>query len=464
MDNKIVILIVLSSLLCVMYMCLTTSQKIVENFEGEELGRELEKAIDKTESDENAMQNTLEKNKNDLDNLICSETQTYFNIDSTYVNTKDNIITDAGKVYVKPKTIKGIYDHGMQSCVSPDETYKKNLHCQTLMMSNCVDGFGLISNSVGENELLGGEEACRFKYCSAFCADIKECWKYDSNNDEIQKIRYNTGCTDEKYNQTKPDDCFEDPKDANCPERKFYNYMSNDLTNRIYDNNYTVNKQKVGDITMKCVYQTDVVEKQFASYDEAAQYCSLPLTTTCHYLSNNIYDRVEHRLEKASCSYNSNQGCLSDLDDSHCDFTKPYFTLSNSEYVGTQQIDSFEMVDVPTELIDINSRQKKCDVSARYIYDNDLLDTVTCEEQTRQCYNLQNDVVQTMYGRKDPVYDKCVYDNCFSFEASSNANEQRRVENIEIERNNEMARNIIGQVNAIQDIIDEERNVSEDNE
>ena len=45
MDNKIVILIVLSSLLCVMYMCLTTSQKIVENFEGEELGRELEKAM-----------------------------------------------------------------------------------------------------------------------------------------------------------------------------------------------------------------------------------------------------------------------------------------------------------------------------------------------------------------------------------------------------------------------------------
>ena len=76
MDNKIVILIVLSSLLCVMYMCLTTSQKIVENFEGEELGRELEKAIDKTESDENAMQNTLEKNKNDLDNLICTETKT----------------------------------------------------------------------------------------------------------------------------------------------------------------------------------------------------------------------------------------------------------------------------------------------------------------------------------------------------------------------------------------------------
>ena len=155
---------------------------------------------------------------------------------------------------------------------------------------------------------------------------------------------------------------------------------------------------------------------------------------------------------------------MSDLDDSHCDFTKPYFTLSNSEYVGTQQIDSFEMVDVPTELIDINSRQKKCDVSARYIYDNDLLDTLTCEEQTRQCYNLQNDVVQTMYGRKDPVYDKCVYDNCFSFEASSNANEQRRVENIEIERNNEMARKVIDQVNAIQDIIDEERNVSEENE
>ena len=57
-----------------------------------------------------------------------------------------------------------------------------------------------------------------------------------------------------------------------------------------------------------------------------------------------------------------------------------------------------------------------------------------------------------------------MYDNCFSFEASSNANEQRRVENIEIERNNEMARKVIEQVNAIKDIIDEERNVSEDNE
>jgi hypothetical protein len=129
--------------------------------------------------------------------------------------------------------------------------------------------------------------------------------------------------------------------------------------------------------------------------------------------------------------------------------------MTGSEYVGTQKIDSFDKIEVPTELIDINSRQKKCDVSARYIYDNDLIESLSCEEQVSQCYNLENDVVQTMYGRTDPINDKCIYENCFSFEASSNANEQRRLENIEIERNNEIAQKIIEQADKMQTMITE---------
>ena len=140
--------------------------------------------------------------------------------------------------------------------------------------------------------------------------------------------------------------------------------------------------------------------------------------------------------------------------------------MTGSEYVGTQKIDSYDKIEVPTELIDINSRQKKCDVSAKYIYDNDLMDSLSCEEQVAQCYNLENDVVQTMYGRTDPMNDKCIYENCFSFEASSNANEQRRLENIEIEKNNEIAQRIIAQADKMQSMITEaeERNNITDEE
>ena len=124
--------------------------------------------------------------------------------------------------------------------------------------------------------------------------------------------------------------------------------------------------------------------------------------------------------------------------------------MTGTEYVGTQKIDTFESIDVPTELIDTNSRQKICDVSSKYIYDNDLIETLSCEEQVSQCFNLENDVVETIHAKKDPVYDKCIYDNCFSYEASSNANEQRGSENLEIEKNNEMALEYIDKINKIQ--------------
>lgn len=464
MDCETLLFFVLIIIL-VVCVCMSFSKQTigVENFVDKELSDALDTAIEKSRIDENTQMQKLNKNLFDVDNTICEENNIYYNIDDSYVNSKENITTTEGKLYVVPKTKKGIYNENVSSCVSPDENYKRSLQCGTLMMSNCVDDFGLISNSPGQNALLGDKDACLFKYCRAFCADIKKCWKYDSNQDVIRHMKYNTNCTDDKFNESKPSDCYENPLEASCPDRNFYNYNSNDLTNTIYENKYDVSRQQIDNETIQCIYKTDNLEKKFTTFDEAAEFCSYPSTSTCHYLSNNIYTQENHRLEKASCSYNSNIDCISDLNDSYCDFTKPYFSLSGSEYVGTQKIDSFDKVDIPTELIEINARQKKCDVSARYIYDNDLIDSLSCEEQVSDCYNLENDVVQSIYGRKDPAANKCIFDNCFSFEASSNANEQRRLENIEIERNNAMASSIIEKVDSIQAMIDSaENNVDEE--
>tara|TARA_Y100000389_G_scaffold41693_1_gene36391 strand:+ start:113 stop:1501 length:1389 start_codon:yes stop_codon:yes gene_type:complete len=455
MDSKTFKVLFFCILFIIVSIYIAKKTKSIEKFEGGEFSEKLDAAIVKTESDEKTQTNSLKNSIYDVNNQICEETSTYYNIDDSYVNTKENITTKSGNLYVKPKTKKGIYNSDLDACISPDKEYNRTLQCNTLMMSNCVDDYGLISNSHGENELIDDKEACKFKYCRAFCSDIKTCWKHDSNNDVIMKMKYNTNCTDAKFNESKPTDCFEEPGDVVCPDKTFYNYMSNDFTNRIYENIYDVSRQKLDNDTIQCIYKTDNTEKKFKSYDEALQYCSQPSTTTCHYFSNNVYNKELHQLEKASCSYNSNIGCISDLDNSYCDFTKTYFSMTGSEYVGTQKIDSFDKIEVPTELIDINSRQKKCDVSARYIYDNDLIESLSCEEQVSQCYNLENDVVQTMYGRTDPINDKCIYENCFSFEASSNANEQRRLENIEIERNNEIAQKIIAQADKMQTMITE---------
>ena len=279
MDCETLLFFVLIIIL-VVCVCMSFSKQTigVENFVDKELSDALDTAIEESRIDENTQMQKLNKNLFDVDNTICEENNIYYNIDDSYVNSKENITTTEGKLYVVPKTKKGIYNENVSSCVSPDENYKRSLQCGTLMMSNCVDDFGLISNSPGQNALLGDKDACLFKYCRAFCADIKKCWKYDSNQDVIRHMKYNTNCTDDKFNESKPSDCYENPLDASCPDRNFYNYNSNDLTNTIYENKYDVSRQQIDNETIQCIYKTDNLEKKFTTFDEAAEFCSYPST------------------------------------------------------------------------------------------------------------------------------------------------------------------------------------------